>query len=118
VFALLLAAAGLFGLLSYHVSMRRPEIGVRMALGARPHDVRWLVVREAVPVVAGGGVVGLALALGIGQLISGLVYGLGAQDPVLLAASALLLLSTAAVAAWSPARRASRVDPVLALRSE
>jgi putative ABC transport system permease protein len=118
VFALVLAAAGLFGLLSYHVTTRIPEIGVRMALGAKTPDVAWLVVREVLPVVAGGAALGLALAFAAGTMLGSVVYGVGAHDPAVLAASVIVLLLTAALAAWVPARRAARVDPVEALRGE
>jgi hypothetical protein len=94
VFALVLAAAGLFGLMSYHVATRVPEIGLRMALGAEPRDVRWLVAREILPVLGAGGAAGLALAFSAGSALSGVVHGIGAHDPVLLAASAVVLLVT------------------------
>jgi predicted permease len=117
-FALVLAAAGLFGLLSYHVATRVPEIGLRMTLGAEPRDVRWLVVREILPVVGTGCAAGLALAFSVGRTLSGVVYGIGPHDPALLVASVLVLLATALLAAWVPAQRAARVDPVQALRRE
>ena len=118
VFALVLAAAGLFGLLTYHVATRVREIGVRMALGAKVPDVAWLVVREILPVVAAGAAVGLALAFAAGTTLGSVVHGIGAHDPFVLAASVLVLLLTAALAAWVPARRAARIDPVEALRAE
>jgi ABC-type antimicrobial peptide transport system permease subunit len=118
VFALVLAAAGLFGLLSYHVTTRVPEIGVRMALGAKARDVAWLVLREILPVVGAGAAAGLALAFAAGMTLESVVYGIGAHDPAVLAASVLVLLLTAALAAWMPTRRAARVDPVEALRAE
>jgi predicted permease len=118
VFALILAAAGLFGLLSYHVALRVREIGIRMAVGARAPDVAWLVVREILPVVAAGAVLGLALAFAAGATLRGVVHGIGAHDPAVLGASVLALLLTAALAAWVPARRATRIDPVEALRAE
>ena len=117
-FALVLAAAGLFGLLSYHVATRVPEIGLRMALGAEPRDVRWMVVREILPVVGAGGAVGLVLAFAVGGALSGVVYGIGTHDPALLGASLLVVLVTALIAAWAPAQRAVRIDPVDALRRE
>lgn len=118
VFALVLAAVGLFGLLSYHVATRRPEIGVRMALGAKAPDVAWLVVREIIPVVAAGAAAGLALTFAAGATLSSVVYGIASYDPTVLTASVLVLLLTASIAAWVPARRAAHVDPVEALRSE
>jgi hypothetical protein len=118
VFALVLAAAGLFGLLSYHVATRVREIGVRIALGAKAPDVTWLVVREILPVVAAGAGLGLALAFAAGTTLGSVVYGIGAHDPTVLTGSVLVLLLTAVLAAWVPARRAARVDPVEALRAE
>jgi putative ABC transport system permease protein len=117
-FALVLAAAGLFGLLSYHVTTRVPEIGVRMALGAEAPDVAWLVVREILPVVVVGAAVGLALAFAAGMTLGSVVYGIGAHDPAVLTGSVLVLLLTSALAAWVPTRRAARVDPMEALRAE
>ncbi|HXV83188.1 MAG TPA: FtsX-like permease family protein [Candidatus Binatia bacterium] len=117
-FALVLAAAGLFGLLSYHVATRVPEIGLRIALGAEPRDVRWIVVREILPVVGAGGAAGLVLAFAVGSGLSGVVHGIAAHDPALLGASALVVLVTAFLASWVPAQRAVRVDPVDALRRE
>jgi ABC-type antimicrobial peptide transport system permease subunit len=113
-----LAAAGLFGLLSYHVATRVPEIGLRIALGAEPRDVRWMVVREILPVVGAGGAAGLVLAFAVGSALSGVVHGIGAHDPALLSASALVVLMTAFLASWAPSQRAVRVDPVDALRRE
>jgi predicted permease len=118
VFALVLAAAGLFGLLSYHVATRVPELGVRIALGAKPPDVAWLVMREILPVVAAGAAVGLLMAFAAGTTLASVVYGIGAHDPAVLSGSVLVLLLTAALAAWMPARRAARVDAVHALRGE
>jgi ABC-type antimicrobial peptide transport system permease subunit len=118
VFALVLAATGLFGLLSYHVTTRVPEIGVRMALGAKAPDVAWLVAREILPVVAAGAAVGLGLAFAAGMTLGSVVCGVGAHDPAVLTGSVLVLLLTAALAAWVPARRAARIDPVEALRAE
>jgi ABC-type antimicrobial peptide transport system permease subunit len=89
-----------------------------MALGAEPRDVRWMVVREILPVVGAGGAVGLVLAFAVGGTLSGVVYGIGAHDPALLGVSLLVVLVTALVAAWAPAQRAVRIDPVDALRRE
>jgi ABC-type antimicrobial peptide transport system permease subunit len=89
-----------------------------MALGAKAPAVAWLVVREVLPVVVAGAVVGLALAFAAGTALASVVYGVGAHDPVVLTASVLVLFMTAALAAWVPARRAARVDPVVALRAE
>jgi len=116
--ALLLAATGLFGVLAYSVAQRTNEIGIRMALGARGHDVVRMVVAQGLrPAVLGLGL-GLGVALALGRTVAGLVYGIPASDPVTLAAVAALLLSIAALAAFVPARRAARVDPIVALRTE
>ena len=116
--ALALAATGLFGLLSYHVASRTGEIGLRMALGAQGRQIQALIVRQIAPVVAFGIFGGLALALLTGKLIAGLVYGVEVRDPRLLGASVLVLLLTALAAAWIPARRASSISPLAALRQE
>ena len=116
--ALLLAAIGLFGVLSYHVSQRTREIGVRVALGAGRREVVGMVVGRATRLVAFGLAVGLALALGAGQLLRSQLIGVGPRDPVTYLGIALLLALVALVASWLPARRAARVDPMVALRYE
>jgi predicted permease len=118
VLALFLACVGLYGTLSNAVMQRTNEIGIRMALGARAVDVLTMLMRETGWILAGGllaGFMGSALA---GQAISGLLFGLAPTDPSTFAAAALLLIAAAAVAAYVPARRASRVDPVIALRHD
>ncbi|MBN1505961.1 MAG: ABC transporter permease [Sedimentisphaerales bacterium] len=114
----LLSCIGLYGLTAYNVGRRRSEIGVRMALGARPKDVAWPVVRSALLVVAIGIGFGGAGALALVRLIKSQLYGVDAHDPVTLVGSVLFLLTVAALAAWLPARRASRIDPMAALRCE
>jgi putative ABC transport system permease protein len=120
--ALLLACVGLYGLLAFSVVQRMPEMGVRMALGARRSDVVWTVMREALMLVAAGVVIGVPAALAVGRIasnqISGLLFGLQATDPLTIVHATLLLASVAAIAGYVPARRASRVDPMVALRSE
>lgn len=116
--ALLLCVAGLYGLLAYVVSQRTREMGVRFALGARRGDVVWLVMRQAGVLVLSGIVIGAALAYGAGRLVRSYLYGVSAHDGWTLAAVALTLTAFGAVAAYLPARRASRVDPVEALRAE
>ncbi len=120
--ALLLACVGLYGLLAFTLVQRTGEIGVRMALGARRGDVVWLVVGEALLLVATGIAIGVPAALLVARLaasqISGLLFGLEATDAFTILASALVLASVAAIAAYLPARRASRVDPMVALRAE
>jgi predicted permease len=116
--ALLLSCIGLYGLMAYNVARRRSEIGIRMALGARPRDVAWPVVRGALLMTGIGAALGGAGALALVRLIKSMLYGVAPHDPLTLAASILLLLAVAALAAWIPARRAARIDPMVALRCE
>jgi len=118
VLAVILAAVGIYGLLAYDVTRRTSEIGVRMALGATRRQVMKLIFREVVLVVTTGLVTGLAAALGLGQLVAGLVFGLTPGHPAVLASGAFLLALVAAGAAWFPALRAARLDPMVALRHE
>jgi predicted permease len=114
--ALLLAAIGLFGLMSYSVARRTNEIGIRMALGARGQDVLGLVMRESMILVAVGVVIGVAIALGASRFVATLLYGLAATDVTTIAVSIAVMVVVAALAGFVPARRASRVDPMVALR--
>jgi putative ABC transport system permease protein len=116
--ALVLAGVGLYGLVSYTVAQRVPEIGVRLALGATPGQVVRLIVRQGVALAVGGVALGIVLALGATRLIQGLLFSVSATDPVVYSGLALVLLATAALACYLPARRALRVDPVTALRAE
>jgi hypothetical protein len=120
--ALLLASLGLYGLLAFGVVQRRNELGIRVALGAGRGDVAWLVVRDALVLVAAGVAIGVPAALVMARLassqIAGLLYGLRATDPLTIAAAAAILAAVAVVAAYLPAQRASRVDPMVALRAE
>jgi putative ABC transport system permease protein len=116
--ALLLAAVGLYGVLSYSVMLRTREIGVRMALGARGGDVVRLILRHGLLMVLVGTVVGALGALELTQLMQSLVFGMSASDPLTFAAVAVVLLLVAALACYIPARRASRMDPLRALRVE
>lgn len=115
---LLLAGVGLYGVVAYGVAQRTREIGVRVALGARPAQVRRLVVGEGVRMAAAGVAFGLILALGIGQALRTLLFGVTSTDPLTFGGVAALLLAVAAGASWIPARRAARLEPMRALRSE
>jgi predicted permease len=116
--ALLLASIGLFGVMSYAVSRRTSEIGIRMALGAESGSVLWMVLRESLWLVVIGAVAGLAAAAASTRLVAGLLYETSPTDPVAFAVSAAVLVGVAAFAAYIPARRAARVDPMVALRYE
>jgi putative ABC transport system permease protein len=118
VLALVLTTIGLFGVIAYVVSQRTHEIGVRMALGARRSDVLKLVLRQGLFVTAVGLAIGLCAAIGAARLLSPLLYGIGANDPVTLIAVALGLAAVVMLACYLPARRAMRVDPAAALRYE
>ena len=115
-FALVLAGIGVYGVVAYGVSQRRREIGLRMALGAERGQLRGMVVRQALIPVGIGVVIGLAGALAIGRLMASLLFEVGSADPLALSASAVVLATTAFLASWLPARRASNLDPVRALR--
>ncbi len=116
--ALLLALLGIYATLAYSVVQRTREIGVRMALGARGGAVVRLVVGQGMRLAALGAGLGVAFALLLGRVIAALLYGVGPHDPVTFAAVVVLLLGAALLACWVPARRASRVDPLIALRAE
>jgi putative ABC transport system permease protein len=116
--ALLLASIGLYGIIAYSVARRRNEIGIRMALGARPGSVLRMMLGESLVVVALGLAVGIPAALACGRLVSSLLYGVEAYDPLTIGATAALLLAVALAASFLPARRASLLDPCAALREE
>jgi predicted permease len=116
--ALLLACLGLYGTISYGVARRIGELGVRMALGADRKDVLWLVIREAITLVGVGAVLGLPIAFAAGRGLVSFLYGVDPVDPVSYALATTLLLVVAGLAAYAPAYRASRIDPMVALRSE
>jgi len=116
--ALLLAAIGIYGVMSYLVSLRTQEIGIRMALGARMNQVLGLVMGHALRLILGGLLAGAALALGLTRYLSSLLYGVTANDALTLCSVAFLMAAVALFASYFPARRASRVDPLTALRCE
>ena len=116
--ALLLACVGLYGVMSYGVARRTNEIGIRMALGARDQSVLWLVLREALTLVVIGLVIGVVASLLVTKTAESLLYELKPNDPLTIAFATLLLAAVAALAGYLPARRASRVDPMVALREE
>ncbi|MBK8006932.1 MAG: FtsX-like permease family protein [Gemmatimonadetes bacterium] len=116
--ATILAGVGLYGVLSYTVAQRTREIGVRMALGADARAVQAMVLRQVTVMMAIGGVVGLGAALGIGKAAKSLLYGLEGNDPLVFVLSMLMLAAVALAAGYAPARRASKVDPMQALRYE
>jgi predicted permease len=116
--ALLIASVGLFGLMSYSVARRTNEIGIRMALGAQPHEVRRMVLGESMTLVVVGVVLGLAIALAAGRLVAALLFGVSATDVTTIALAMTVMLGVAALAGYLPARRASRVDPMVALHDE
>jgi predicted permease len=116
--AVFLSCIGIYGLMSYIVSQRTNEIGVRMALGAAQSDVRWLVLREIALMVLAGIVLGVPATLAGGRLVTHMLFGLKDDDPLSIAAAIGMLLAVGIVAGYFPARRASRVDPVIALRYE
>jgi len=116
--ALVLACLGLYGLLSYEVSRRTREIGIRMAVGAQSHNVVRLVLTKAVVLIFAGAVAGIAAALGITRLLTSFLFGVKASDPITLASVIVLLTAVALAACYIPARRATKVDPLVALRYE
>ena len=116
VLATLLASVGLYGVLAYSVAQRTREIGVRMALGADGHRVQRLVMAQMSRMLAVGGVVGVAAALGLGRAAQSLLYRLEGHDPVVFVLSIVLLTGIAVLAGYLPARRAAQTDPMQALR--
>jgi ABC-type antimicrobial peptide transport system permease subunit len=116
--ALLLAVIGVYGVKSYVVSRRTREFGIRIATGANPRTLLWQVLREGGRTTTIGIGIGLVLALGAGQFLQGILYGVNSVEPVVLIAAPLILLASSFLASFVPALRATRVDPTVALRSE
>jgi ABC-type antimicrobial peptide transport system permease subunit len=116
--ALLLAAIGLYGVRAYTVAMRTREIGIRMALGARASDALRMILREGMILFGIGAGVGLALSLPVGKVLSSILYRVDSFDPVVLTLAPVLLAAVSFVACYIPARRAARLDPMVALRDE
>jgi len=118
VLALALACVGIYGIMAYTVSQRTNEIGIRLALGAVRNQIRAMILRETGWLAAAGVLIGLASTLALIRLIKSMLYGLTPYDPLTLAAGTLLLLLMALIAGWIPATRASRVEPMEALRHD
>ena len=115
---MLLASVGLYGVLSYSIARRTNEIGIRMALGAQSRTVLGMVLRETAVVVGVGIAIGVPVAFGLTRLVASKLYGLKATDPLTITLASLILAAVAMLAGYLPARRASRVDPLIALRYE
>ena len=118
VIAILLAALGIYGVMSYAVSQRAKEIGIRLALGATRHQVVGLVLRRSVLLTVAGVTIGLIVALALARFLRTLLFEVSTSDPAVFVSIVLLLSMTAVIAAWVPARRAARLDPVSTLRSD
>jgi len=116
--ALLLAALGLYGVMSYTVTRRRNEIGIRMALGAEPKAVVRLVLQNVAIITGVGLLIGAAAAVGTGRFINSLLFNLAATDQMMIVVTAITLAAAAALAGYLPARRAARIDPMAALRED
>jgi putative ABC transport system permease protein len=116
--AMALGMIGIYGVISYTVSQRRREIGIRLALGAQPGDVLQMVLRQGARTALVGVAIGIAAALGLTELMRSLLFGVSARDPMTFGAVAALLILVAFLASYIPARRAMLVDPLVALRYE
>jgi ABC-type antimicrobial peptide transport system permease subunit len=118
VLALALACVGIYGVMAYSVAHRRNEIGIRLALGAQPGQVRGMILRESTWLAVGGIVVGVGAALFLTRLVKSMLYAIQPNDPTTISAGILVLLAVAFAASWLPARRAAGVQPMEALRHE
>jgi ABC-type antimicrobial peptide transport system permease subunit len=116
--ALMLAAIGIYGLIAYSVQQRTQEIGVRLALGAEARSVQSMIVGQGMRIALVGVVIGLVSAFGLTRIIASFLFGVTTRDPLVFVAVPLLLSGVALVGVWLPARRASQVDPAVALRTE
>ena len=116
--ATLIATCGIYGLMAYAVTQRRREIGVRMALGADRRDVLRLVLTRALRIVVAGVIIGLAGAAGVTRVLQRFLFGVTPTDPIAFTVVTLLLMAVGLMAAWLPARRATKIDPCAALRAE
>jgi putative ABC transport system permease protein len=116
--AVLLAALGLYGVIAFAVARRTREVGIRVALGARPGDIVRLLMRHALALTGAGLAIGVPAALGFGRALRNLLFGVSPHDPAVVALAVVLLAAVAALAAYLPARRALRVEPLAALRAE
>jgi ABC-type antimicrobial peptide transport system permease subunit len=116
--ALVLASIGLYGLMSYAVTRRTREIGTRVALGAQQHNILWIVLRETLALTLLGIAIGVPCALATSRLIASTLFSVSSHDLATLAAVSLLLVAVALLAGYLPARRASAIDPIIALRTE
>ena len=116
--ALLVAAMGLYAVIAYNVEQRTHELGVRLALGAQPHDLATLVLADGARVAVIGLAIGVALALYLSKWLEPLLFGVSPRDAAVYVTASLILLFVAMLGSWMPARRASRTDPNIALRSE
>ena len=117
-FSLVFSVIGVFGLIAHSVARRTREIGVRMACGAKPSDIRFLVVKEVLAILSMGLALGLPAAFLLSRYLKAVLFGISPMDPATLLITALVLLLTGMIAGYFPARRASSVDPLAALRCE
>ena len=118
ILALILASVGIYGTVAYSVARRTTEIGIRMAIGAERRHVLWMMLRESVALMTVGIVIGLPLALAAARWIKSFLFGVPFSDPLAIAGAVLLIMLLALLAAYLPARRATKIDPIRALRYE